>query len=276
MIRVVLCCVVAGACAFGGFADIGPLPAKADRIWFTILPASPIKSAADFEIRHRYGRPDLEEDRVFPNEIRLVIRDSRRFRVVQTFPLNLFQGGKLSIGGSDRLGLSKVELQRMDELEDGAYFIAIVGDGERLSNVTELIIDENFDLDAEPILEVVALEPPPYRDLPFLAMRINGTSWMGIELMHSSFSHPGITADGVQRQRTVLVGGGLNGTLRPGDRWLRILEIDGALWPRIERGRTHEYSVQARRLEPVTIVASPDRPHGDAWDAAMYRESKRN
>jgi hypothetical protein len=267
MIRVYVLTMAAVIAGYAASGDLGPAGAKADRVWFAILAVSPIQPGGKIAIDFQFDAPaELRGTRA--PETRLQVRDGEKLQVVLERPLHFFREWTIPGGGVGTFLLTDAAKEDFARLDEGAYFLAVICDGVRSSNVTELIISREFELANEPVLELVPVEPPPYRELPHLGVRLNC-----IERTEIYWSLKGIVADEVYRRRPVSMGDARS-TYSPGDRAVRILDIDFGLVPRIERGKVHEYTLTFGGFDPLTIVAAPDRPLGEAWDAAMQREGR--
>ncbi|MCP4645502.1 MAG: hypothetical protein GY851_33975 [bacterium] len=165
-------------------------------------------------------------------------------------------------------GLPRDWRERLSFLPEDEYVAAITEAGKRCSNVSGFAVQRDAKTEDRGVLEIVALEPPPYREVPLLGMRVTGSSTLQETFDATAAHYANLTVDGIPRNWTVRVWGGLAPELGVGDRWVMVVDPGGFLLPSIEPGKPHRLKAQVGEYLAEPIDFNPGSPHGEAWDEA--------
>lgn len=250
-------------------AKLGPPHPEADRLWVYLLPQSPIVSGDHYQHHLRISIPKDLVGTPAPTDVRLVVRDRKTMTVIASVDASVFGGeGELPIATArSDYSLKKEALRALKALPAGEYVCALVEGDERISNVAEFTLDPEFDEGERKLLELVAVEAPPFSDVPAVGIRVAGKQDMQAPFRASQVGYALMMIDGVERSPFTEVWGGMNPEIRPGLRWLRIVRIDGNYVPPIEPGVPHQVAAIVGSYETEAITLYADRPLGKAWDA---------
>lgn len=266
-----LLCTVGCLLLFGtgpARAELGPVPPEPDRLWFMLCAQSPIANGSDYDQRLRFLTPSEKIGEPMP-EFRLEFREGKTQKPVLSFDFAPFRKPRdIAPMSTSFSGIPQAERGRLGSLPEGEYLVAVTQSGTRCSNVARFAIEKGFKTEELPVLEAFALEPPPYRELPFLGLRVAGSSGFSKPIRNSDACYAELTVDGVVRRWTATVWGGVDPELRPGARWVTIVDPAGFLAPPIEPGKDHQLEVRAREYRAGPILFNPGVSDGEAWDAA--------
>ena len=256
-------------CACGlAHAKLGnPCPRKPDRMWVVLLFESPAKSVSELMYMYKIETPWGPAIPV--PTLEMEIRRGKTQAPVLKLPLNILEGYTTVPRNhhTEKLNIELASADVLNALTDGDYVAAMNADGKRCSNVAPFRIDSGFILKAQPVLEIVVIEPAPYCGLPFLGIRATGPAPPERSFRYSSIVYPSVSIDDVERRWSSQMWGGMDPPLSPYQRCMTIVDV-GGLEPYAKPGVVHriEISVSRRCAGPVDF--NPGPPLGDAWDAA--------
>jgi len=251
-----------------GHADLGPRPPEPDRLWFGLCTQSPIPYGGAYEHDFAIFIPGESAGKPVPC-MKLEIKRARDQKPVAALAFEPFGDETcLPLGFSTSAdGLPRDARQQLADLPEGEYAAAITTVGERCSNVSRFLIQPGVDPKERPVLEAVALEPPPYCELPLFGLRVTGSQDLKETFRFNDACFPDLIVDGVRRRRTLEIHSGGNPALRNGTRWTIVISAGGYLAPPIEPGEPHKLEVRVGEYRSEPIDFDPGRPEGEAWDA---------
>jgi hypothetical protein len=255
----IACMILAGSV----YADLGPRPPEAGGLWFALLIQSPISSGTEYDHRFHVEIPPSLLGLDAP-QIMLEVRMAESHTVKCQVPFKPFSDGKLRRAASS--GLNLAEIEPLHSLPPGTYLAALVADGKRCSNVCPFTIDPFLNEFELPVLDLVALEAPPYRHLPWLGLRVCLPEDPPEDLRPSNLAFVPLLVDGIERIKTLQIFAGGRGRWRAGARYLYILDAEGYRKPKVEARDTHEVSINAAGFGTGPIVVGKETPLGTAWD----------
>jgi len=250
------------------------VPAGPSPVWVTLMPKTPIRSLAEYE--HAWRAWALREGNL---DIRLVelevrsARDMKRVAVVRdaiTLHRELGNRRRFSGGTSGRGGLSRNQRRAIGRLPDGEYLVAVNVNGKRCSNVATLKVDAKFDPKKEPTLRLVPLPLGPGRTRPYVGLVATGPDPANEKFTFSAVSFPDLVVDGVPTKRTLFVWCGPDRPLKPGERWMILLDLD-PYRPEIAGNVPHAIIARVLDYESALVTVPADEVLDAAWDKATAR-----
>ncbi|MHC4713425.1 MAG: hypothetical protein ACYTAN_09180 [Planctomycetota bacterium] len=239
-------------------APFEPAVPAEQRLWLTILPASPIRSIGLFELTY-FGPAieDLDPDSTETNlEIRLPDARTVVARLPRIIPPHRRPDASWRFDPEGVVTLSDVQQELASGVGEGDYLIAVNVNGQRASNVAALKVHAGFNPLEDPVLQLVPLSLGPGQELPHVGFVVTGPEPADPDLWEFNMKYPVVIVDGVERrvERSYMTGSGH--PLRPGERFRKIItDLDGAQ-PPIERGRQHEVRVRLTRETPIEETES--------------------
>lgn len=253
-------------------SELGPQSPKPDRLWFALCTQSPIADGKEYDHGFTILIPGERAGSPVP-ETKLEIRRAADQKPVMSVAFEPFGNiTTLPTGISTSSdGLSRDSRRELSALPEGDYVSAITEAGTRCSNVSSFIIQRGVKVEDRPVLEAIVLEPPPYRKLPFLALRVTGSNELE-EAFHADAAHYAeLIVDDIPRTHTITVWGGLNPELSAGMQWVRVIDPGGYLRPPIEPGERHKLEARVGKYSSGPIDFNPGQPAGEAWDTKTPR-----
>jgi hypothetical protein len=147
-------------------------------------------------------------------------------------------------------------------LPDDTYTVAITTGGRRCSNAAQLVLDYGADRTDLPVLELVALEPPPFYHLSMLGVRVNASkAFTGGLISYMDICNPVLIVDDVRRKMQTFAFCGGNPLLKSGEHWTNILDISSNYEPPIEPGKPHRVEIRVcfehYVSNPISLPAIP-------------------
>lgn len=260
--------------ALSAHAELGPQPAPADQLWFSLVVQSPIRHISDYTQRwENYVARDLYGTTT--PEIALELRRASDYALVGSVDYNPLHGHDTVCEVSTSEQPNPKLFAALGTVEDGNYVAAFVSKQKRISNVAPFQIDSVLNVANLSPIELIAVEPPPFYDLPLLGLRVYAESRINLANIHfSTFYHCPLLVDGNEQSLTVLVWGGMDPQLKPGDRWLILRNISGFYRPIIKPGVEHKVALVLPAFTTEPALLSPLRPLGNAWDTAVTASTK--
>lgn len=251
-------------------------------LWVTIFPRSPIRSLDDYDHTEMGTVLNPVEDGESPMEME--IRSASDQSRVGRFEIGTRSYDKIH-GWSGSGHISQRVRRDIGALPEGDYLVALYLDGERCSNVGRFTIDSDFDPADAPVLEIVAIEPGPYRirkrrgpvgkteDFSStephrpLGLRVVPPADEGVEIVLPDVFFPELVVDGEVRRVLSITYVGPSGPLNPNQRVETIVDLNNYA-PAISESGEHEIRVRYLDYTSASITYPPQFEFAASWDAA--------
>jgi hypothetical protein len=117
----------------------------------------------------------------------------------------------------------RIPVSELDEMGEGTFLCAVVGDGQRYSNVSRVTINRSYQRTALPGVSVVAL-PFPDPDVRQLAVRVVPGPDDHLDMF--DLVYPSFSINGSWSRPRMLSWKGTNSILQPGKSYVRIVKLD--------------------------------------------------
>ena len=226
-------------------------------VWVSYLPASPIRSLADYQ--HSQGVQSITSENIKTCELEIrLASDNKRIAKItyNNYPMS-----------GSRMGckLNKNQIQEIGAIKDGTYSAAIYVNGIRSSNVAEFTIDSNADLSSEPVLKLIPLSLGPRQVLPNLGIVATGPNPTDSQLEESAIYFPNLFVDGIERKPKAMIWNGSDRVIQAGMQSVAIIDLENYT-PVIELNEPHEVWAKLGKHQSATVVIPASDTTDKNWD----------